>query len=259
MIYIEESLFQIYYAELKRYPYFETKGKVRKKRITYHTDETCKAFIKKHGIHKMLGGDFLSGVAKICQFVHKLVPAGSPQIENPCRFHGIELLEHCLQGYGLNCTGYSIVLNDILLSLGIKSKCLWCLSYAHPFDEECHALNHVFDCRTHSWIVADSAMGCVPTIEGKGIDISALREALIAGKKVDLLKNVTCCDEAFTDMYRRYMTKNTFMFLVLGRSGLYYDTKDDGILVIPKGFARNKAEDYGYPYFITNHISYLTE
>ena len=102
-------------------------------------------------------------------------------------------------------------------------------------------------------------MGCIPTIEGKGIDISTLREALITGKRVDLLKNVTCCDEEFTNMYRRYMTKNTFMFFILGHSGLYYDTKNDGILVIPRGFARNKAEDYGYPYFITNQISYLTE
>lgn len=259
MIYIEEKLFQEYRAELARHPYFEIGETASEKSISYHTSESCIAFVKEHGIHKMLDANFLLSMARISQFVHKLVPVSDKRIENPCKFNGIELLERCLQGYSLNCTGYSIVLNDILLSIGIKSKCLWCLPYRHPFDDECHAVNHVFDSKTCSWIVVDSAMGCIPTIEGRGMDISTLREVLIAGQKMDLLKNVKYCDEEFTEMYRRYMTKNTFMFLVLKHSGLYYDTENDGILVIPKGFTRNKAEDYEYPYWITNHISCLTE
>lgn len=32
MIYMEENLFQTYYAELKRYPYFETKEKACEKK-----------------------------------------------------------------------------------------------------------------------------------------------------------------------------------------------------------------------------------
>lgn len=259
MIYIEEELFQTYHAELTGYPDFEEGKIVCEKSISYHTSESCIAFVKEHGIHKMLDADFLLSMARVCRFVHRLVPVSDKRIENPCKFNGIALLERCLQGYSLNCTGYSIVLNDILLSLGIKSKCLWCLPYRHPFDDECHAVNHVFDSETCSWIVVDSAMGCIPTIEGRGVDINTLREALIAGQRIDLLKNVKYCDEEFTDMYRRYMTKNTFMFLLLKHSGLHYDTENDGILVIPKEFKRNKAEDYEYPYLITSCISYLSE
>lgn len=257
MIEIEDDLIQMYRNKLKEYPYFERNRIDFEEPMIYHTKAEYRDLVKSYGIGQMLDGDFLRSMAKISQFVHKLVPFTDKKVIEPCRYDGFELLDYCKRGGGLNCTGYSIILNDILLSLGIKSRCVWCLSYNHPFDNECHAVNQVFDAQQQAWMIVDAAFGCIPIIDTRGIDIITLRNAIMADKEITFLKLTKNHDAVFANMYRRYMTKNTFMFLTLKTSGLHYNTEKEAILIIPEGFERNCVSDYNYPYFITQNTYFL--
>lgn len=257
MIEMEDALVQICHNKLKEYPCFEYQRLSHEEPMIYYTKEEYRDWAKSYGIEQMLDDDFVRSMAKISQFVHRLVPFGNKKVIEPCRYNGFELLDYCKKGYGLNCTGYSIILNDILLSLGILSRCVWCLSYNHPFDNECHAVNQVFDAQKRMWMIVDAAFGCIPLVDEQGIDIITLRNAIRENKELAFLKLNKNHDAAFANRYRRYMTKNTFMFLTLKTSGLYYDTENEAILVIPEGFERNCVSDYNYPYFITNNAFFL--
>ena len=258
MITIKESTYRCVHNQLIQYPEFKNDNLSFK--TQYNTASENLNLVKKYGFDKFFfHTDFFYGIVKLNQLVHRIVPSGDKLITNPCEYNGFELLSYCLKGYGLNCTGYSIILNEILLTLGYKSKCIWCLSSKHPYDNDCHALNHVLDPHRHTWFVVDSAFGCIPVKNHMGMDIFALRDCLIKNEPFDLLKSIKMYGDSYKSMYSRYLTKNIFMFLVLKSSGLIYDTKNNAILVVPVGFERNQSRDYPYPYFITQNRSFIEE
>lgn len=165
---------------VKYVQYLNEYHELKKFNVEYATkyihDNRYKEIIGKYKLNKLLEDDrFENKMAKISRFVHLFVPANKPIVTNPCDYNGFELLEYCLSGHSLNCTGYSIVLNDLLIALKIRSKCIWCLS---PIvgDDECHAINHVYNDIDKKWIIVDSAFGCVPcNKDSQGLSILDLR------------------------------------------------------------------------------------
>lgn len=212
--------------------------------------------IRKYKLNKLLNDDkFEYKMVKIARFVFLFIPFNKPLISNPCDYNGFELLEYCLLGYSLNCTGYSIVLNDLLLALNIKSRCVWGLSHIMG-DDECHAFNHVYNEKEKKWIIVDPAFGCVPcNKDNTGLDIIEFRNAIANKDEIKLIKSSNIFHSAsYLENYRRYLSKNLFMFLTLPNSGLEYFTQS-GILIKPIDYTIDNCfyDDHN----VTNNMFYL--
>lgn len=154
--------------------------------------------------------------------------------------NGFEIFEKCNQEYSPNCACFAIMLNDILISLGIKSKVVWCLSQ-NQMDKECHALNHVFNHNENNWFVADpSCQSVVCNQDGNPIDLLTLRETIMYdGKVYPHRRKNTCHPEQFITQYNLYMKKNLFQFIVHTEQGLSYPPKKNAMLIHPIGYVPN--------------------
>lgn len=141
----------------------------------------------------------------------------------------------CLKGYKLNCAGCSIVLNDILITLGYKSKCICCIPYETE-DINTHVVVHVFDDMNNKWFVADPAMGQVPCNKnGESMDILTLRKYLSEENELPfyrsgkiILNNEKC------RKYAEELIDKVFIFMIFENSGLKYDFNATKIIV-PEG------------------------
>lgn len=82
-----------------------------------------------------------------------------------------------------------------------------------------------------------------------------LRNAIASEEDLFLMKSNNVFHKSdYTIHYRRYLSKNLFMFLTLSNSGLRYDTQS-GILVNPKDFIINKNLMGNHT--VTNNVFYL--
>lgn len=167
---------------------------------------------------------------------------------------GFEIFEKCKERYAPNCACFAIMLNDILIAMGYKSKAVWCLS-SDPQDEECHALNHVWLEEINQWIVADpSSRSVICDESGRPIDLLTMRNIIYNGGIVYPHRNKTICQPlGFIRDYNQYMRKNLFQFLTHVEQGLNYPLDDNAILIHPLGYTQKHNKRWKR----TTDISYL--
>lgn len=80
----------------------------------------------------------------IMRILHKVMISTGTTAFLPEKRSGLTLLNARMnENVQLNCRGCAIVLNDVLLSFGIPSKFVACMSN-NPFDPECHVTNSVY-------------------------------------------------------------------------------------------------------------------
>lgn len=240
---------------LKKYPSFKYET------VDFHTeyriDKDNLKYIEKYDFKRLLEPkDFLMKLINVCRFVYRFVPAFKPLIDNPYKYNGFELMNLCMQGHSLNCAGYSIMFNDLMLTLGFKSKCVYCRPYDF-YDLESHVLCQVYNEKTDRWIVVDSAQGSIPCDENnEGINILELRDRIMNQKKIKLLRSRhSYHSEEFYNKYISYLNKDLFMFLSIDSYGLDYRT-DGARLIVPDTFELNK-KDIPFEYLLTNNSFYL--
>ncbi len=168
--------------------------------------------------------------------------------------NGFEIFEICKTSYSPNCACFAIILNDILISLGHRSKAVWCLS-SDPKDNECHALNHVWADDFNSWIVVDpSSRSIICNEEGTPIDLLTMRKTIYSGELVYPHRNKTIRQpENFIMEYNNYMRKNLFQFLTHREQGLSYPLDHNAILISPIGYVPRQDKDWVQ----TTDVSYI--
>ncbi len=168
--------------------------------------------------------------------------------------NGFEIFNECKDSFSPNCACFSIMLNDLLISMGFNSKAVWCLS-GIPGDTECHALNHVRIPSTNTWITVDpSSRSIICDKDGKPLDLLAIRNIILNGGRVFPHRNKTIRQPPdFIDEYNKYMKKNLFQFLTHFEQGLSYPLDHRAILIHPVGMnvITNKSWQK------TSDISYL--
>lgn len=180
--------------------------------------------------------DTYAKALKIQRFVSDRLPHGNPP-EMPEQLNAIELWAFAdSTGYQLNCRHHSIVMRDLLMSVGIKARYITCM----PQDEEdrdCHVVNEIFSPELDKWIMIDSDQDIVLTdMTGMPLSIRELRDKLIAGEPY--LINGQSSEGHFYDMY---MAKNSYWYSKHELGCM--DTETDGLLpgdrrisLIPVGF-----------------------
>ena len=168
--------------------------------------------------------------------------------------NGFEIFKLCKTTYSPNCACFAIMLNDLLISLGYRSKAVWCLS-SDPEDNECHALNHVWDDRLNSWIVVDPSSRSIVCDEwGTPIDLLTMRNTIFNGGIVYPHRNKAIRQtENFIIEYNKYMKKNLFQFLTHYEQGLLYPLDENAILIHPIGYEPRQDKEWGH----TTDISYI--
>lgn len=240
-----------YLSLLKIYPHFE---KRKNSLVTYNTNHTENLKINsKYKINELLSTDsFIENIFNVIKWLRGLIP------NNPCykyindeSLSGIQLLEVCLKTQKrLNCAGYAKVLNDILLSQGILSKCIWGLS-SEMNDTECHVFNHVYNYQANKWMVVDPALGfCVMNKDNTYMDVLQLREAVKNQTEIICKQSMNMLyAEIDKKRYLDYIPKNLFMFGTFKTSGAIYDPlKNQYCYIVPNGYVVE-----GYDSFLITH------
>lgn len=203
-------------------------------RTEYNRSKSAINIINKYKLVSMVANrSFIDTMTTIGQFIYRIVPANGKIIKNPYAHNGEELLDLCSRGFSLNCAGYSILFNEIVLALGYNSKCIFCRAY-NLYDDDSHVLCQVYNEILKSWVVIDPAQGCVPCNDKKeGLDIIKLRNYIINGEEFLLMKSRRAFyDDKIVKRYRSYLQKYLFMFLVLDKYGGNYDITNP-YLILP--------------------------
>lgn len=174
-------------------------------------------------------------VSNLCRIIRLFATGETRIVRNPFSYHGFQLLEMCRKGSKLNCAGCSIVLNDILIALGYRSKCVCCIPYDTE-DDDTHVVVHVLDEANRRWFVADPAMGrvpCRPT--GEAMDLLALREYLSEEAELPFYRSGKLLQSgAECRKYAEELVGKVFLFLTFADSGSAYDFHASN-LIVPEG------------------------
>lgn len=161
----------------------------------------------------------------VMRVLHKILISKGQTAHVPTRRSGYSLMIRCKEEKKqLNCRGCAIVLNDVLLSIGIPSKFIACMS-CDPYDPECHVANSVYIKEFNKWIYLDAAtQSFVADENGIPMSIWEIHEQLKLGKKLRFMiapniQNVNLKKHNFEN----YLIKNMFCFLSYQQYGPYSD------------------------------------
>lgn len=221
---------------------------------TYCMDDARLADVKSHfRLDTLFDGteSTYQKALKIQRFVSDTLPHGNPPVM-PKRKNAIALFAFAdSTDQHLNCRLHSILMRDMLLSVGIKARYITCLPYDQD-DQDCHVVNEVFLPELGKWAIIDSDMDKVLTdMDGVPLSLWELREKLLSGDKY--LINGDINDGQY---YDTYMTKNSYWYSRHEMSCM--DDETDGLLpgdrriaLIPEGY---RVERGGTKWLYENSI-----
>jgi hypothetical protein len=134
----------------------------------------------------------------------------SPDPEN-----SLNILNYCSEtGEGVNCVYMSIVLNEVYLSMGIKSRVIHGNCKKFIFNGDWHAFNIVYSNLLGKWIFLDAMKRAYFTDDnGNMLSVAEIRERLIRGQTLELNKDADYNGNPFDkDEYLNYLAKNLYRF-----------------------------------------------
>ncbi len=109
---------------------------------------------------------------------------------------------------GFNCRYHSILLYEMLSSIGIKARPVWCLP-KDTTDSDCHVVNHVWLPEKNKWAMLDSDQGAWAIgKDGHPMNLPEIRNAYINDESIEF----RFMNNQNRDTYYSYMAKNTYSF-----------------------------------------------
>ncbi len=175
-------------------------------------------------------GDDVSKIINLMEWVHYLVPhdgsKGNPQVKN-----AMSMIKECKKdGKTLNCRGLAILLNEVYLAEGFKSRFVTCLP-KDINDNDCHVINVVWSPSLKKWLWMDPTfMAYVMNEDGGLLSIEEVRARLIAGKPLILNPDANrnhAVRQTISDYLGYYMSKNLYKLECPISSEYNYETKGD--------------------------------
>lgn len=173
-----------------------------------------------------------------------------PEVCKTLPMNSIGLLEYSFnkgQDYGINCYMHSIVLTEVCLSIGLKSRIV-SLNPLNPYDYDNHLVTIVWITRFSKWVMLDSSY--------QGYLLDSGGEILNPWEARDLLcrhKTIVCNEELVyngiknnSEDYLRYLAKNLFYMHSPCFSGFNSATTSEKpwLTLTPKHFDVCKRETY---------------
>lgn len=176
-------------------------------------------------------GNDVSKIINLMKWVHYAVPHDGAK-GNPAGKNAMNLLKECTKDKKtLNCRGLAIVLNEVYLAEGFKSKFVTCLP-KDSTDQDCHVITMVWSTSLNKWVWMDPTfMAYVMNEQGELLSIEEVRERLINGKPLILNPDANRnhgVTQTKSDYLENYMAKNLYKIECPVSSEYDYETAGDG-------------------------------
>ncbi|MCD6011721.1 MAG: hypothetical protein K0Q79_1583 [Flavipsychrobacter sp.] len=176
-------------------------------------------------------GNDVSKIINLMKWVHYLIPhdgsKGNPEVKN-----ATSLIRECRRDCKtLNCRGLAIVLNEVYLAAGFKSRFVTCLP-KDTADNDCHVITMVWSTSLNKWLWMDPTfMAYVMDEEGTLLGIEEVRGRIAHNKP--LILNPDANRNHATSQSKNwyldyYMAKNLYRLECAISSEYSYETKGDG-------------------------------
>jgi hypothetical protein len=183
-------------------------------------------------------GDELSQIINLMKWVHNTVPHNG-NAENPSSVNALNILRLATEeNRSVNCRMIAIVLNEVYLSLGFRSRYVTGMPKSENF-HDCHVINAVYSETRRKWIYMDASFeGYFMDDAGNFLGIQEVRERLLQGFSLRTNENVNRNGKPFHD-YIGYMTKNLFRLSCSVASEFNYEsqtTEIQFIELVPAGY-----------------------
>lgn len=230
-------------------PYMGRTGRRAGITFTYEpaTDSALVAIRKYFKLDSVAGnGPELSKIIKVLYFIHDSIRHDGCSTWPTCPFNAIDLYKVTrAEKRGLNCRFMAMMLNDMYLSLGIKSRFVTCQPRDYDTDEDCHVTDMVWSHTLHKWIWIDPTM-CAVVMDEKGqlLNQREVRQRLIQEKPLMINEDANWNHKEYqtVDEYlNNYMAKNLYLLSTHERSECESEAKNGNsksrcVTLVPKGF-----------------------
>lgn len=158
-------------------------------------------------------------------------------------------------GNYMNCRQHSLMMRDMLLSVGIDARVVSCMPYDST-DLDCHVVNEIYSPELDQWIMLDSDQNHVITdMDGNPMSIMMLHDFLTSNRPylIDGKPNKG-------QYYDMYMAKNAYWYNREVISKMDSETGDNRknsiyVSLIPVGFELGKSSTYYYRFAESVHTS----
>ena len=178
----------------------------------------------------------------IARFVADNIPHANQKIQ-PEKRNAIALWEYTRNVEpGINCRLHSIMLFEMLTSVGIDATYVTCLPKKD--DGDCHVVNQVWLPELGKWVMIDSDSGgyYATDVDGNLLSLREIRENYVSGAPVVYHPGFGEAGESVGSWYFAYMAKNTYWFAVWENihydqeSGLWGSNDGSYLVLIPSGY-----------------------
>jgi hypothetical protein len=167
------------------------------------------------------------------RWVHNLIPHDGNK-GNPDERNALSMISICKkENRTLNCRGLAIVLNEVYLAMGYKSRFVTCLP-KDSTDNDCHVIDMVYSRTLQKWIWMDPTFEAyVMNEKGELLSLQEVRERLINGKPLLLNPDANWnhrITQTKAGYLYDYMAKNLYRLQCPIFSEFNYETKGNGIV-----------------------------
>ena len=202
-----------YISRLKEYSDFEYGTDDEEINYTYEHSQELEGLIEKYDLEKLIdSNDEIVTFINLMSWVHNIMKHDGEFTTKPEVLNTSSIIESGKK-HGSNCLYMSIVLSELYLACGFKSRYVRCLPYDHR-DVDCHVVTSVYSKTLDKWVMMDpTTEGYVKDEKGKLLSLKEFREALVNDEKLYLNDEINWNGEKFEDEeYIGYMAKNLFRF-----------------------------------------------
>jgi len=175
------------------------------------TNEHLQRLRERYELDAVAGkGTELERVFNLMRWVNERLRHGSMSHHEPCHaLHILELAED--GGFRANCYVIATVFNEVLLSMGLRSRRVICLPY-DAYDIDCHVVNIVYSETLNQWIYLDPTWNIHVTDDREGIlSLQQFRERMAHDQPV-WVNGSPDIEAEWNSFYLGYMSKNLFWF-----------------------------------------------
>ena len=229
-------MYNIYTGMLKMLNEFPATGPVM---ISYGLYDDYTDLLAKYPVLSVAGtGSSFQKITNLLEWISTHV-YHKGDYDNQIAMDAVSLLDYSFDNdaeHGINCGLLSMVLTEILLSIGIKARAVFLLPCS-PYDGDNHVVCEAWDDDRKKWILLDPTYGSY-FIDRNGAPLSVceMREGLENREDLSLSPGSNYNGDAL-DKHEilEYFAKNLFYFFVNQRQGR--NTGESPLIVIaPKGF-----------------------
>ncbi len=223
-----------YLSTLRKSPKYNTGEKTDLPAFTYQSadDPHLKSLKATYNLDSIAGkGNDVSRIINLMKWVHYLIPHDGSK-GNPDTKNALSLITECRRDHKtLNCRGLAIVLNEVYLAEGFKSRFVTCLPL-DTTDQDCHVITMVWAPSLKKWVWMDPTfMAYVMNEKGELLGIEEVRDRLVNNKPIILNPDANrnhAASQTKDDYLEYYMAKNLYKLECAVDSRYNYETREEG-------------------------------